>query len=423
MSGGRNRGRGRGGDRGYEKKNTIDPAMLGLGSPGLLGTLPMVPTNTGGAVDTNTLLQLSQLGGLGQSQTVELSGAQMLQVRNAMQLYQQQQAQSAQQTHTKSIEAMVSQALKDAGISKGKGSAGGLKPTKNTQYSSLLGLDDDTEPVTVNGSPVKSEQSSKSQGQRKRAKQLKKEEALKSQLTESQQYAKELEAQLSYLEDEDNLKGYLSDGGRPTRQSTAKWRTFLKDAKEHSKLDSPEKNVKAVAREVVKQLGAAGCQRTKGKHKRVDEEEEQDETVADSETAVSNASEVSGLSKLIKKAKAAGLTYRAKGAQLPPKKLASNLIKAFDKLLGLSEIDNVPKMGQAYSKMLDITADDAARFLEKGEKNAETQLVEGVGNKYGIPKKRQQSLKQYCKHLIWILVCSEQDITVEPLVAGHWTLS
>ena len=143
MSGGRNRGRGRGGDRGYEKKNTIDPAMLGLGSPGLLGTLPMVPTNTGGAVDTNTLLQLSQLGGLGQSQTVELSGAQMLQVRSAMQLYQQQQAQSAQQTHTKSIEAVVSQALKDAGITKGKGSAGGLKPTKNTQYSSLLELEND----------------------------------------------------------------------------------------------------------------------------------------------------------------------------------------------------------------------------------------------------------------------------------------
>ena len=102
---------------------------------------------------------------------------------------------------------------------------------------------------------------------------------MKNKLTEAQQHAKNLEAQLSYLEDEDNMRGYFSDGGRPTRQSTATWNKFLQDAKEHSKLDTPEKKVQAVAKAVVKQLGAAGCQKTKSKHKRIEFEEDQADNI------------------------------------------------------------------------------------------------------------------------------------------------
>ena len=63
-------------------------------------------------------------------------------------------------------------------------------------------------------------------------------------------------------------------------------------------------------------------------------------------------------------------------------------------------------------------------FLKPGGKPVETSLTEGVGDKHGIRKQRGQSLKKYVKHLLWILVCSEQDITAEPSVADiGWTLT
>ena len=73
------------------------------------------------------------------------------------------------------------------------------------------------------------------------------------------QEVKELRAQLDYIEDDENIQGYLSDGGKPTRKSTRNFNSFLAKAREHAKLDSPAKQVREVAKEVVRQLGGT-CQ-------------------------------------------------------------------------------------------------------------------------------------------------------------------
>ena len=81
-------------------------------------------------------------------------------------------------------------------------------------------------------------------------------------------------------------------------------------------------------------------------------------------------------------------------------------------------------MGPAFEKELETTTEDVLRFMKPGGKTVETSLTEGVGDKYGIRKERKQSLHKYVKHLIWVLVCSAQDITAEPGVADiGWTLT
>ena len=144
-------------------------------------------------------------------------------------------------------------------------------------------------------------------------------------------------------------------------------------------------------------------------------------------SAVTRDSGESGMSAIIKRAQASNKAYRArdKSKKLPPPKtIAANVVKAFDKLLEMSEVKDVPAMGPAFDKALDTTTEDVLNFLKQGGKPVETSLTEGVGDKYGIRKQRSQSLKKYVKHLLWILVCSEQDITAEPSVADiGWTLT